>query len=80
VNLREAQKLIKKLYYALIEEKTIAQEEVNRLGEFLHKKRYKVLILREYGVSYNPAYKSLTVSHYPIEVYDFYGYLHYETF
>jgi len=80
VNLREAHSLIKKLYYALKEEKTVVQEEVNQLAEFLHKKRYKVLILREYGVSYNPEDKTLEVAHYPIEVYDLYGYLHYETF
>jgi hypothetical protein len=80
VNLREAQMLIKKLYYTLIEEKTVAQEEVNQLGEFLHNKKYKVLVLREYGVSYNPEDKTLEVAHYPIEVYDLYGYLHYETF
>jgi len=59
---------------------TVAQEEANRLGEFLHKKRYKVLILRKYGVSYNPEDKTLEVSHYPIQVYDLYGYLHYEQF
>lgn len=80
MNLREAQMLIKKLYYTLIEEKTVAQEEVNQLGEFLHNKKYKVLVLREYGVSYNPEDKTLEVAHYPIEVYDLYGYLHYETF
>lgn len=80
MNLRKAQRLIKKLYYELKQEKSVAQDEVNELGEFLEQKRYKVLILREYGVTYNPADKSLTVSHYPIEVYDLYGYLHYETF
>jgi len=80
VNLREAQKLIKRLYYALKEEKTVAQEDVNQLGEFLEQKRYRVLILREYGVTYNPEDKTLEVAHYPIEVYDLYGYLHYETF
>ena len=80
MNLREAQRLIKKLYYALKEEKTVTQEDVNQLGEFLEKKRYKVLILREYGVSYNPEDKTLTVAHYPVEAYDLYGYLHYEHF
>jgi len=77
VNLREAQNLIKKLYYAIKEEKTVAQEEVNRLGEFLEKNRYKVLILREYGVNYNPEDKTMTVAHYPVEEYDLYGYFHY---
>jgi hypothetical protein len=80
MSLAQAQKLIKKLYYALKEQKTVAEEEVNKLREFLEKNRYKVLILREYGVSYNPEDKSLTLAHYPIEVYGLYGYLHCENY
>jgi hypothetical protein len=44
VNLRKVQRLIKKLYYELKQEKSVSQDEVNELGEFLEQKRYKVLI------------------------------------
>ncbi|MCJ7783848.1 MAG: hypothetical protein MUP41_07925 [Desulfobacterales bacterium] len=80
MSLATAHKLIKKLYYEVKRQKSVNQEEVNLLAEFLEKNRYKVLILREYGVSYNPEDKTLTLAHYPIEVYGLYGYLHCENY
>lgn len=80
MNLKKAQKLIKKLYYEIKQEKIVSQREVNELGDFMHNNRFKVLIIREYGVDHNPQTKTLEMAHYPVEVYSLYGYLHCEKF
>ena len=54
MNLKKAQKLIKKLYYEIEQEKILDQKEVNALGDSMYNDRFKVLIVREYGVDYNP--------------------------
>ena len=75
-----AHKLMKKFYKQVSKGKTVKQEELNELGDFLHNNRYKLLVLREYGVKYNPETKAIVPDHFPIAELGLAGYLHYEKF
>ncbi len=75
-----AHKLMKKFYKQVSKGKTVKQQELNELGDFLDTNRYKLLVLREYGVTYNPKTKAIVPDHFPIGEHGLVGYLHYEKF
>lgn len=80
MTLGRAHKLMKKFYLSTSSGKQVKQEELNELGDFLHQNRYRLLILREFGVTYDPSTKAIVPGHYPMEIHCLAGFLHYEKF